>query len=588
MPPAINAQDGQMSDILSVIEGAQRADARPVVVPWWQSKTGDPIRPDAQQYHTSINELVQLAVANSARVSVARHVPLIRQTSVTEAAAAFDWTNYAETMWLDTSNPVGSTLTVGGSASVYRDQHWTGKAGLKRRLLTGGNFDIRHEAGYQYTNSSFFVPQDQATSRIVLGFTQPLLRGRGRAYNSSLIVLAQIDVDSADVEFQRQLQSHLMEVVSGYWSLYLERSSLAQKYKLYLRTKEIFGHLDRRQSIDAQRTQLVSAEAAVETRESDLIRSVAAVKNAETRLRSLINAPELSGDPNQLELIPVDHPTTVEYPADLYSEFSIAMVNRPELRAAINTIKAASIRLAMSENEILPQLDLVTEMYVAGLRGDSQWGDAWVDQFRNQEPSYSVGFQYEMALGRRAAKARTHRRQLELSQFREEYRDALQSVRAEVEVAVRELRTAYKELMAKDQARNAAEQEAATLESRWRQMVDGVAAGLSLEALLRSQERVNQAEYELSKALLTYNLSLTNLRKANGTLLQIVDGVGDTMTASLDPPVQMVGTPSSPSVDYGATFVPPNNSEVISIDSSTGPTMEPTRADPMGPILGQP
>ena len=94
---------------------------------------------------------------------------------------------------------------------------------------------------------------------------------------------------SAYDELSRQLQAHLLEVTRGYWALYLERVSLAQKVKLYLQTEKITEHLERRQQIDAQRSQLASAQAALESRRSDLIRARTAIKNAETRLRTLLN-----------------------------------------------------------------------------------------------------------------------------------------------------------------------------------------------------------------------------------------------------------------------------------------------------------
>lgn len=494
-----------------------------VAEPWWQAGMSESINPSAARFPAGMQDLLRLAIANSAKISIAKHVPQIRQTAVQEADSTFDWSSYMNVMWDDSSEPVGNSLTVGGTGNRLREHQLNYDGGLRRKLRNGAQVNISQRSGYYDSNSTFFIPNDQANSRIVLGYTQPLLRGRGETYNTSLVLLAKVDVETSKEEFSRQLQAHLLEVAKSYWSLYLERSSLAQKYKLYVRTKEIFDQLKARQKVDAQRTQVISATAAFQSRESDLIRAVASVQNAETRLRTLINAPELDADASKLEIIPIDHPLTSYYPSDLYGEFATAMSNRPELKAAMNSIRSASIRLNMSKHEILPQLNLVTEAYVAGLRGEKDFGNAFLDQFREGGPGYSVGLQFEVPIGRRAAFARNNRRQLELSQMREEYRNAMQLVRADVEVAAREVETSYRELVANYRTQAAAEMEAATLESRWRGQVDGISAGLSLESLLRAQERVNQAEYEFSKAQLTYNLALVNLRSANGTLLAIVD-----------------------------------------------------------------
>lgn len=508
------------ASILDSVGVAQNSPAQ-LEQPWWQRKIQEPISNHANPVPTSIDDLIQLGLINAAKLKVAEFVPQIRRTAVTEASADFDWDSFISTMWRDSSDPIGSSLTVGGNGSRFRDHDLDLDYGLRKRNLRGGNLELLNQWGYQDNNSTFFIPNDQATSRMVLRYTQPLMRGRGVQYNQSLIVLARIDVESAGNEYTRQLQSHLLEIARGYWGLYLERANLNQKIKLYLRTKDIADQLAVRQKVDAARSQVARAQAALELRSSDLIRARTAIKNAETRLRALVNAPELAGNPEQLELIPSDHPVTYFFEKDLEGEFQTAMHNRPEIRAAINSIRAASVRLNMAQHEIMPLLNVVTESYLAGLRGNTDFGNAWVDQFRTGEPSYSVGLEFEMPFQRRAARARLCRRRLEAAQLQEEYRNVLELTRAEVEVAVRELETSHRELLARSRALKSAELEAETIEYRWKNLADpGTTGGLLLDSLLRAQERVAQSEFDLASATLTYNLAIINLRHANGTLFQ--------------------------------------------------------------------
>ena len=523
-PEGQTLSDGGFTTITSnILDEIGRENANQVHLdpPWWQSSTTQPISNFSRPLQTSIDDFIQLALINSAKLKVAGFLPRIRKTAVVEAEAAFDWSTFATTMWRDTSDPIGSSLTVGGTGTRFRDHDLDGALGFRRRTYSGGNVELFNELGYQDNNSTFFIPNDQATSRLVLRFTQPIWQGRGQSYNRSLIVLAAIDVRSAGNEYARQLQSHLLEVTRAYWSLYLERANLAQKLQLYLKTKSIAETLAGRQGLDAAAAQVARAKAALESRKADLIRARAAIKNAETRLRALINAPELAGPPESLEFIPTDHPTNHYAPVLLEDEFQTAMHNRPEIRAAVNSIRAASVRLNMATNEILPTLNLITEAYVAGLRGDTDFGNAWLDQFRRGEPSYSAGLEFNIPNGRRASRARLARRKLECAQLQQEYRNALELTRAEVEVAVREIETSHRELFAKHRALQAAELETATIETRWKNLPGQSSdAGLLLDSLLRAQERVTQSEYEFSKARLTYNLAIINLRHANGTLFQ--------------------------------------------------------------------
>ncbi|MGI9518416.1 MAG: TolC family protein [Pirellulaceae bacterium] len=490
---------------------------------WWTPYVTHPINPDAQTVPVNVGDLMLVALDNSAKINVARALPQIRETAITVADATFDWNLFVDSNWNDTSEPVGSSLTVGLGGTRFRDHKFAMDAGFRRKLFSGAEFYTFQRVGHQNSNSNFFVPNDQATSRVALGFTQPLLRGGGKAYNTSLIVLAEIDTGSANDEFHRQLQSHLLEVARGYWSLYLERANLAQRVSLYLKTRAIAEQLQSRANIDAQQSQIISANAALASRRSDLIRSRAAVKNAETRLRALLNAPALdASSPELLEMIPTEAPETVPFSPELSIEFEMAMQHRPEVAAAIKGIRAACVRMKMADHEILPTLNFVTETYVSGLRGQSDIGNAWADQFRVGEPSYSIGLKFEVPLGRRAAFANRHRREIEVYQLREQYRSTLELVRAEVEVAVREVRTSWRELGARDRSRQAAVAEALAQEARWEQLGDRTGTGgLLLESLLAAQERVTQAEYDFAKARVTYNLALINLRHANGTLFQM-------------------------------------------------------------------
>ena len=497
----------------------QQQDVVQLDSPWWRQHTERPMEPTLTPMHATVNDLIQMALQNSAQVRVYQKTPQIRETAITQAASAFDWTHFLDVNWSDINEPVGSSLTVGGDGDRFNDHNITGNTGFRRKLNNGASLELGQRLGLQDTNSQFFIPNDQGTARLVLGFTQPLMRGRGTYYNQSLVLLAQIDVRRANDEYQRQLQQHLLEVARGYWALYLERAKLAQQISLYLRTQTNLDKLTKRQKIDAQRSQLIQATAALESRKSDLIRARAAVRNAETRLRALINSPYLTPE---TEIIPVEHPTLAQVGPQLYDEFAIAAENRPEIRGALKEIRAACVRLDMAKHEMMPVLNLVTNSYVSGLQGDSRVGDAWLDQFREGAPSYSVGLEWEVPVGRRAASANQRRRMLERQQLGDRYRATLELVKAEVEVAVREVNTSYQELAVKNRARQAAEAEAETLEVRWQQLGSRNNNGsLMLESLLEAQGRVTQAEEELARAQLTYSLSLINLRHANGTLLQV-------------------------------------------------------------------
>lgn len=512
-----------------LVETAKQAASQPVVAldqvspGWWTEMTRWPVRNSATREGLSLESTLTRALTYSHQIRVFSDLPKIRETAIVEADSAFDWNQFVDTRWNDTSDPVGNTLTAGPGINRFLDQQWTGRAGVRKRVTTGGQLEAAQNIGHQDNNSIYFVPVPQGTARLTLGFTQPLLRGNGKVYNTSLTYLASIDKTIADDEFRRQLQSHLLEVSRAYWAVYFERGILYQKLRSHRRAEEIVSYLRLRQALDASQSQIKSADAALAERRADLSRAFAAVRNAEARLRALVNDPGL-GDAESVELIPVDRPTFDIFPVDLPSELALAVHARPEISQALRQIKAAGIRKNMSQNELLPALNLVTEAYVAGLAGSGDIGNAWGDQFTTGRPSYSAGLQFEVPLGNRAARIRDERRALELRQLQNQYAVALETVRLEVEVAVREVTTSQQELGAKQQAVQAREEQLNNLTLRWERLPPAeTTASLMLENILSAQGLLAAAEHEYLRSQVTYSLSLTNLRRATGTLMQLDD-----------------------------------------------------------------
>jgi outer membrane protein TolC len=486
---------------------------------WWSEEARQSMRPGAIPLPMDLDSLLVRALMHSAQIHVFSELPLIRDTAITEASANFDWRSFLDTMWNDTSDPVGSILTT-GSATRFQDHRLAFSSGLRRRNEHGGQIEFAQELGHQNNNSDFFIPNNQATSRLRLSYTHPLLRGSGQVYNQSLIVLAEVDANVARDEMLRQVQGHLLEVTRAYWGLALERDVYLQKVRLLTQSQEVLDNLVARQGIDTYRSQIVRAQSAVSIREAALIRAEVAVRNAEARIRALVNDPEFASE-SLVEIIPTDKLFTHECQADLTETLRVAMQKRPEIAQAIKQIKAASVRNEMTKNELLPTLNLVLNSYVSGLQGQSDIGQAWADQFSVGQPSYAAGFQFDVPVANRAARARYQRSKLEMRQFESQLRLSMETVNLEVGVAVRETDASYREMQAKYRAMAAASEDNQYVRQRWELLPgDNPTASLVFDDMLRTQQRLADTESEFAQAITTYNLSLTNLKRAAGVLLE--------------------------------------------------------------------
>lgn len=517
---AVKAQIERLPTIeLEEVEARGPSGIPPDYVPWWQPYIARPLWRESTPAVLDVETLVLDALRDSPQVRAISDNYLISRTAIAEAAAAFDVHAFTESKFVHTNEPVGNTLTTGGPPR-YLDDNWGLSAGMRKKTSWGGSLEASQRIGLQDSNSIFFVPPNQGNARLSLSFSQPLLNGAGKVYSASLIVLANIDAGIARAQTAEELQRHLIEVSRSYWELYLHRATLLQKTRLFEQAQMILTALDRRQGVDTLQSQLLRAQAAVAARRADLIRAEAAIKNAEARLRALVYAPDTAPEAIA-ELIPSEPPARQYVDIDMRAALVTAVQNRPDVDRAMKLIQAANVRLKVSQKELLPILNLVLETYVSGLRGSSDIGRAMSDQMSIGAPSYTTGLVFDVPMHNRAARARFQRRQLEVRQLTNQFVSALQLLSAEVEVAVRELKTTYGEMHSKYQAMLALEAEAAYLYQRW-QILPGEdrSASFVLEDLLDVQERLAFEEFGFVKAQVDYSMALNELKRTTGTLLQ--------------------------------------------------------------------
>ncbi len=455
-------------------------------VPWWQDDVMRQLRISASPLGMTLDNAILGTLMHSPQVHILADSAQIQRTVIDQAAATFDPRTFMQTNYIDTSDPVGSLLTTGG-ASRFLDQNWNYTAGLRQRTSTGAQVELSQRLGFQENNSIYFVPNPQGTVKTALSLTQPLLQGSGKAYNSSLIVLAEISANVAHDEMSKDLQDVLFKVHQAYWEVYLQRAVLLQKRKLYWQAVQILDELNSRRDVDVLGSQLVRARAAVATRQAATIRFQTEVQNAEAKLRALVNDPALPGN-GSLELIPTQRPNLGCLNIDLGESLASALHNRPEINQANREMRTAAVRADVSKNETLPVLNLILGTYVYGLQGSGDILTAYANQYTLGRPSYSTGLTFEVPFGNRAANARLRQRRIELRQAANQLQVTITQVRTEVEIAVREVTTTHQEMYSKSQAMAANDGEVQYLRERWRLLPgDQQVAGIVLHDLLNAR-----------------------------------------------------------------------------------------------------
>jgi len=113
---------------------------------WWAEDVARKVGAQRQPTPIHLEGLLAATLVYSPYVDVIRELPMIRETSIMEADAAFDWMAYVDAMYADVSEPVGSTLTTGG-ANRLRDHNATTSVGIRRKNQYGGQLDIAQRFG---------------------------------------------------------------------------------------------------------------------------------------------------------------------------------------------------------------------------------------------------------------------------------------------------------------------------------------------------------------------------------------------------------------------------------------------------------
>jgi outer membrane protein TolC len=487
---------------------------------WWTARMVQPLGEPGTPIRVGLGFLYDSALINSAQIRVFGDLPAIRDTLGREVAGRYVPRAYAEGRAEEINDPTRNLANTRGNARlVQREQAL--EFGVRQRTITGGEYTVGQRFLNVSTNSTDFAPGNQSRARTFISIVQPLLRDSGVAYTRSLHEVARLDANVAQMEFRRQTEAHLLDVARAYWGLHLTRAVNLQKERAAGNIRNIVTQLEARSALDADPLLVSRATSALALRQADLLRTRAAIRNAEARLRGLVNDPRFEQQ-GVGELIPNDLPLVAFEALPLQTVLERAVALRPEVQQLFLQHRAAVLREGQAQIEALPRLDMVLEGNYGGRGLDTwQWGQAWQDTRRNSNnPGGLVGLRLEIPLGADNFRAQLDRRRLETRQVESQGRATLATIVAEAEIALNEYNVAYRELAARAGALRAAGRDLSIETERWQQGVAGARgenAANALERLLASQERLTDSEELLTTAQVTFTLAFLALQRVQGT-----------------------------------------------------------------------
>lgn len=525
LPQAQAATKGVSQPVFTAGEtGGVSIASKPHSEQWWELAIRQRQLRFANAKSLSLTEALRFALVTAPELRALQAETVIRHYEIVRQQAAFDWTTFLDTFWNDDSNPVGDQLA--GVQNRLRTNALATAIGLRQRNVLGGEFQVSQDLNHDNSNSQFFVPKSQGSSRLALEYNQPLLRGAGMDLNSAPIGLAEIDRNIAMEDLRAAIEIQLLRVAEAYLNLVVARGNFVQVRASWQRGEQIARTMENRQDIDVGKNQLIRAQATTASRMSTLVQAEYAVARAQEVLERVVFGVDYANKVN-LEVLPTTMPSQFSAAISIGEELQRGLRNRPEIQRVIAEIKSAALQQEIAENEILPQLNLVLSAYSAGLRGQSNIPGAVVDQFTTGEPGYGIGLSFEYPLKNRAARAAAFQRHFAVKKLQDEF----EAVVADVSLNIRDQAIANQQ--STDEASQTAvalqyaRAELASIETRRKYLVDGnQVADLYLEDLLQAQERLQLAELALLQAQVNRGRARVRLQRATGTLYLEAQALG--------------------------------------------------------------
>jgi len=429
----------------------------------------------------------------------------------------------------------------------------TGQAsfGYSQAFATGTSFSFEFNNSRQTTNSPYFNLSPVLGSMYRFAFQQQLLAGFGFGPNLRYLKIAKNNKKISDIAFKEQVIATVTQIENIYWDLVnaYEQSQVNEQSLAFAQ-----------QSLDNAKKQLqlesipamdvMRAEAEVSKRDQDLT-----VARTTLQLQELLmkNALTKSLDDPVLESIPVvptDRLQSVEAPTatavqDLISQ---ALRDRAELSESDIDLVNRQISNKAARNALLPSLSLVGFYGGSGLSGPlnpiynipgvpnqstvpTDFSGALQNAFNNTAPDYYIGFNLNIPIRNRVAKADQYRSELEYRQAELRREELRKQIRIEVRNAQYALEQTASRVEAARKARDLAQR---TFEITQKEQTLG--AGSTYQTMT-AQRDLALAELDLVTAMTVYQKAKVEVDRATGATLehngiQVQDAINGTVSSA--------------------------------------------------------
>jgi hydrophobic/amphiphilic exporter-1 (mainly G- bacteria), HAE1 family len=510
------------------------------------------------QRKLGLEEAIELALRNNLDIEIERTTRAAAQEAVKGARgymdASFRWAPSIESR----NTPAASVLQ--GAGGKLTDHFTTQNFYFRQRLpWAGSSLSVDFENGRQSTSNSFMSLNPFFTSRLVVAFTQPLLRNRSIDPQRAELKIRRKQLAISDTDFELRNIDVVTRVEQVYWDLVAARQAVVVLNDSVEWARE---QLARNQRMVASGTlaqvEISAAEAELERRLDSYYSGLSQVTEAENALKSLLT-PDRADPLWNDEIVPVDVQTLSPPEAgDLREAVAQALKQRPELRALATRQEAAEVARRLSADQVKPQVNLFAAYVNSGLGGALStapdpiaaaiqpstdrlnqlsalaglaplpsgsfgslppslvggYGTALSNLFGGNYPSVQAGISLDLTLRNRAAHANLAQSVIAQRRLKLEEARAEQGIEVQVRNALQALQSARQRIAAAEASARAAKEK---LDSETRLFQSGESTNF---LVLTRQNEYSDSRHREVVARLDANKAIARLRQAIGATLE--------------------------------------------------------------------
>jgi outer membrane protein len=491
---APSSQTAPLTQDIRVTTGAARPTESPAL----------DMKDDAVQL--SLNQAVEIALQQNLGIVVERYTRTQQRLRVIQSLGVYDLNAAATLSASDNQQAVVSTTDAGSSNSQAFNFSFVQRVPAGGDLSFGWtNSRTESNAGVRSTPTSF-------DSEYTFSYDQPLLRGFGRAANERSIVIAQTNSRISAQQFEQVVVTTVQNVENAYWNLVNAREQLVVAQQSLALARE----LNDRNRIQVEvgtlaPLELVQSEAAIATRDEDIIRATSAIGDAEDELRRLLNLPT---DANlwQKPIVPTTPPETERISIDVNAAIATALAERPELRTQEFQLAQARLDAEFFRGQLRPDLALRVDY---GYNGTGLgYGDAFNQVTGLDFGGWFVRLQLSYPIQNRTARAQNAIANLDVERIMTLFEQQQQLVSTEVRRAARAVETAAKQI---DAARISLDFQNKNLEAERKRYENGMSTSFQITQI---QDDLTQARSREVQATINYRTALAEYYRSIGRLLE--------------------------------------------------------------------